>query len=410
MKQILTIFAFTFRDAVRKKAFIITTIIILGLIVLLSAIPGLVASVDGGTQDPGTAEPDESLPVCYYIDEEVLIENGLETLSDTITSIRFEKGEPAKIAEYKEAVKADGDSSIIQINKGSDGLPVIAFTNKDFMSRVSASEISELLSDIYISNTLNSKGIDEETIAFAQSTLDMTQEFVGGMDFSGYMLGIVLTMLIFFAIYFYGYGVSMSVATEKTSRVIETLVVSSKPSRILIGKCLGMGLAGLSQFVLFILAGALCYKYILPDDFMLFGMEISLSAFTAKSAIFTIIYFLLGYTLYAMMNAVSGAYVSKIEDLNSAMMPVMMIAMISFYVGYFSIMSPNNVLLNKLTLYVPFISPFIMPFNLLNSDLSNADLLISIATLVVTIIIVTATSIKIYTASVLHYGKGLKLK
>jgi ABC-2 type transport system permease protein len=51
-----------------------------------------------------------------------------------------------------------------------------------------------------------------------------------------------------------------------------------------------------------------------------------------------------------------------------------------------------------------------MPFNLLNSDLSNADLLISIATLVVTIIIVTATSIKIYTASVLHYGKGLKLK
>ena len=101
------------------------------------------------------------------------------------------------------------------------------------MSRVSASEISELLSDIYISNTLNSKGIDEETIAFAQSTLDMTQEFVGGMDFSGYMLGIVLTMLIFFAIYFYGYGVSMSVATEKTSRVIETLVVSSKPSRIL---------------------------------------------------------------------------------------------------------------------------------------------------------------------------------
>ena len=177
---------------------------------MLSAIPGLVASVDGGTQDPGTAEPDESLPVCYYIDEEGLIENGLETLSDTITSIRFEKGEPAKIAEYKEAVKADGDSSIIQINKGSDGLPVIAFTNKDFMSRVSASEISELLSDIYISNTLNSKGIDEETIAFAQSTLDMTQEFVGGMDFSGYMLGIVLTMLIFFAIYFYGY-ISMSV-------------------------------------------------------------------------------------------------------------------------------------------------------------------------------------------------------
>ena len=139
-------------------------------------------------------------------------------------------------------------------------------------------------------------------------------------------------------------------------------------------------------------------------------MEISLSAFTTKSAIFTVIYFLLGYILYAMMNAVCGAYVSKIEDLNSAMMPVMMIAMISFYVGYFSIMAPNNTVLQKISMYVPFVSPFIMPFNLLNADLPNIDLVISIVTLVITILIVTTISIKIYTASVLHYGKGIKLK
>ena len=73
-----------------------------------------------------------------------------------------------------------------------------------------------------------------------------------------------------------------------------------------------MGLAGLSQFVLFILAGALCYKYILPDDFMLFGMEISLSALLINRQSLQS-YFLLGYTLYAMMNAVSGAYVSKMR-------------------------------------------------------------------------------------------------
>ena len=67
------------------------------------------------------------------------------------------------------------------------------------------------------------------------------QDIAGQMDLSGYALGLILTVLMFFAIYYYGYGVSMSVATEKASRVMETLVVSAKPSRLLIGKCLAMG-------------------------------------------------------------------------------------------------------------------------------------------------------------------------
>ena len=111
------------------------------------------------------------------------------------------------------------------------------------------------------------------------------------------------------------------------------------------------------------------------------------------------------------MNSVCGASVSKIEDVQAAMMPVMLITMVSFYLGYFSsISSSGNGLLQKIAIYIPFSSPFIVPFRLLNGDIPTGDIVISIIALVIAIALVLMISIKIYSASVLHYGDRLKLK
>ena len=141
-------------------------------------------------------------------------------------------------------------------------------------------------------------------------------------------------------------------------------------------------------------------------------MPITLDAFTVRSGILIVVFFILGYAFYAMMNAVCGASVSKIEDLNSAMMPVMMISVISFYAAYFAMLiAPADSAIQKVVLYLPFTSSFIMPYKLLNSDVATADILISIALLLVSIVAVSAISIKLYSASVLHYGsKKLKMK
>lgn len=414
MKQIMTIFGFTFRDAIKKKVFIISTIIILALILILSVLPTLINhfSKEEGTE-PSASEKHEKTgksSVCYYIDEDDIIKNAIEVLSDNYKHIRFEKGTALKIDEYAEFIRHDGKISSILVNKDSNGLVFVTITNKDFMSGIPTAAVIEVLSDKYIANMLEAQGIDKEIIEFTQMRLNYSENYIGNMDFSKYMLGLILTMLIFFAVYFYGYGVSMSVATEKTSRVMETLIVSAKPSRVLIGKCLGMGVVGLFQFTLILVFSGICYKIFIPSGFTLFGMPVYLSAFNTKSVVFILIYFILGYTLYAMMNAVSGAYVSKIEDLNSAMMPVMLIALLSFYISYFSIMESGNSIIHKIAMYVPFCSPFIMPFKLLDNNLTALELFISIAALIIAIAIVTAVSIKIYSASVLNYGKKLKLK
>lgn len=410
MRQVWLVFQYTFKDAVRKKAFIISTVIMLAVVLALCFVPRIASLFSAEEEDISAAEPAQAASVCYYVDGQSAVPGGIEALAAAIKDTRFIAGNPEDKDAYKDEISGDSSKSLVEVSL-QDGAPAIMVTTKDFMSGISSTAVSEALTKAYVSGVLAQKGLDEQTIALAQTELPVGTEAVGNMNISGYAIGIMLTLLIFFAIYYYGYGVSMSVATEKTSRVMETLVVSAKPSKILIGKVLAMGALGLLQFAGILLFGAGCYSVLVPGDFSLFGMPLTLSAFTVPSALLIVLYFILGYTLYAVMNSVCGATVSKIEDLNSAMMPVMLIALLSFYLGYFSALSSGSSgLLQKIAMYVPFSSPFIMPFKLLNGDVAAMDVVISVALLIVAIIAITAVSIRIYSASVLHYGNRMKLK
>ena len=150
---------------------------------------------------------------------------------------------------------------------------------------------------------------------------------------------------------------------------------------------------------------------LIPADFAFLGESLSLSAFTPRSALLIILFFILGYALYAVMNAVCGATIDKIEDLNAAMMPVMIISMGAFYLSYLTaIMGTTYDYLVKLAMYIPFSAPFIMPFVLLNGEVGTAEIITSLSILVTTIVLVTWLSVRIYTASVMHYGNRLKLR
>jgi ABC-2 type transport system permease protein len=269
--------------------------------------------------------------------------------------------------------------------------------------------MAQTVRQVIVADVLTKAGVSQSDAQLVLTDIPYETVPAGKMDVTGYALGIVLTMIIFFAVYFYGYGVAMSVASEKTSRVMETLIVSAKPSRILLGKCIAMGLLGLIQLSIFILAGVLGYNLLIPEDFTISGMPLALSSFTPASAVLILVYFLLGYALFAMINSVCGATVSRAEDLQSAMMPSVLISIISFYSAYVVMFMPDPGI-RRIVTYIPFTSPFIMPFRLLNENVPLVDIGISVALLIVAIILVAAVSVKLYSASVLHYGQRLKLK
>ena len=128
-----------------------------------------------------------------------------------------------------------------------------------------------------------------------------------------------------------------------------------------------------------------------------------MSNFTPYLAIITIIYFILGYVAYALMYALTGSTVSKPEDIQSANGPVAIIAVIGFYLSYFTMMNPTSDL-NVFASMLPISSPFCMPFRIMMGLASTTDVVISILILLVTIFIIARVAIKIYSNAILNYG------
>ena len=190
---------------------------------------------------------------------------------------------------------------------------------------------------------------------------------------------------------------------------MELLVTSTKPSKIILGKSAAMGLLGLFQMFLVAVTATLTYKLTFPEDFKILGSQLDFSNFTPFSILMIIVYFILGYSLYAMMNAVAGATVSKAEDVNSAIMPISFISMFAFYFGYFALSVPNGNVAVAASI-VPFSAPFSMPCRLLATEVPTWQIAASLGSLAITIILIAWISIKLYSNAVLHYGKRLKIK
>lgn len=407
MRDIFTVFGFTLRENLRKRVFWVITVLVL---VVIIAACGILAAVGGGDEPDEEPAPQEKTDTCYLIDAQGLVPGAAEALDQAFSGVRFEAADASRLEVLKAEVKEDGAKTIAEILPGeAGGLPTLKLYASNFMTGMPVDGIAQVIKGLYVSQVLGAAGVSAENTALALSSVSYSLEALGKMEISGYILGILITMVIFFAVYYYGYGVAMSVAQEKTSRVMETLVVSAKPSRILLGKCLAMGVLGLLQLSAFLIVGALSWSLLIPADFTIAGMPLSLSAFTLPTALLTLVYFLLGYALYAVINSVCGATVSRAEDLSSAMMPAILISMVSFYAAYIVMFLPSEGI-KRIVTYIPFTSPFIMPYRLLNDTVSSLDIAVSLLLLLVSILLVALASVRIYSASVLRYGQRIRLK
>lgn len=410
MKQILTVFSYTFKEGIRKKAFWISTIVIMVLLGVMCAIPRVMSFFDNGEE--GTDTKNEYSGTCYLVDETGVFEKEIEYLKAAYPGMNFKSIEQDEVKGLEKAVDESKSRNVAILSiQEKDAAPVLEITVSNFLSKIQADTITDACNKVWQSHLLTENGLEKGEVDAIQTPLTYTQRFIGNMNLTEYVVGLLLTFVMFFAVYYYGYGVAMSISSEKTSRVMETLIISAKPSKILIGKCLAMGVLGLLQLVGLMAFATFCYKFILPEGFQIAGVDLAVSGFTPKTLVFLIIYFILGYALYAVMNSVCGAAVSKMEDLNSAMMPVSILVIIGFYLGYFtSVMGGGSGMLSKLAVYLPISSPFAVPFKLITGEITMQELGISVFLLVLAIVIVTMFSTRIYSASVMHYGNRLKWK
>ena len=217
----------------------------------------------------------------------------------------------------------------------------------------------------------------------------------------------LMSIVLFCAIYFCAYQVSSSITTEKTSKIMETLVTSTTPRTIVLGKTIGIGVVGLLQMIVIVATALISAKSFLDQE--LLNMALDMSNMTVYLAIITIIYFILGYFTYALLYALTGSTVSKPEDIQSANGPVAILAVVGFYLSYFTMMNPTSSL-NVFASLFPISSPFCMPFRIMMGLASTTDVIVSIAILLVTILVIAQIAIKIYSSAILNYGTKMSLK
>ncbi|MGE5544067.1 MAG: ABC transporter permease [Bacillota bacterium] len=409
MKEFFTVLGYTFWENTRKKSFIISTVITLLLTVAVISLPAIITYFDNKDKTEQGAQIDqESGGIVYVVDSGDILKGDLKQLGLAFPNTKFEPATANDVDALKDKVKADEQSALLVLAE-NNGVPTFDYYLKQADNGVDPTALSRVIKSIFVTDLLTTAGVPAETSAMAQTDVSFNVNELGQGILNSRISSIVMSLLLFFAIYFYGYGVAMSVASEKTSRVMELLVTSTKPSKIILGKSAAMGLLGLIQLSMVVLVGVLTYKLTFPEDFAIAGQTLDLSGFTPFSVAMIVLYFILGYSLYAMMNAVAGATVSKAEDVNSSIMPISMIALAAFYMGYFSLLAPEGQV-SVLASIIPFSAPFSMPSRILADNVPAWQIGASLVALVITIVFIAWLSIRIYSAAVLHYGTRLKLK
>ena len=402
MRDLFVVAKFTIKDMIQRKSFIISNIIILCLIVIGFNIPNILKMIKG---DESESSGDNFL----IVDSENVFEGTLGALNEMDLGYKFDVyNEQLTFEDIKNKISNDEASDAIAISK-VDGKINIEYIVKNLsMIDKVPEDIVNALTSIYSNLQISKLGLTQEQLESISPNFNFEmkqteEQEVHGNQFAMMMISIVL----FYAIYFCAYQVSSAITTEKTSKIIETLVTSTTPKTIVLGKTIGIGLVGLLQIIV-IIATAMVSKTLFLEEGMLDGL-IDFSTFTPFLAIITILYFIFGYAVYALLYALVGSTVSKPEDVQSANSPIAIISVIGFYLAYFTMMNPTSEL-NKLAAILPISSPFCMPLRVMMGIASQNEIAISLIILVIKILIISKISIKIYSQAILNYGSKISLK
>ena len=406
MKDLKTVTVFTMKEMLKRKSFIITTIIILLLIIVGFNIPNIISffSSDNNGQN---IEGEQLL----IVDSQNIFEGTLDTLNSMDLGYQVQtSNENLTFEDVKSKIENEEISEAIIIEKSTENANAyqLRYIVKNIATISSMPEdLINAISTTYTNLQISKLGLTQEQLQSLTPNFEYHIEQTEEQEVSGNVAVImILSLVLFYAIYFCAYQVSSSITTEKTSKIMETLVTSTSPRTIVMGKTIGIGIVGLVQVCLFVAVALISAKLFLEPGVL--ESVLDMSKFTPYLAIITIIYFILGYFAYALLYALTGSTVSKPEDIQSANTPVAILAVIGFYLSYFTMMNPTSNL-NVFASMFPISSPFCMPFRIMMGVASVTDVIISLAILVVTILIVANVAIKIYSNAILNYGTKMSL-
>ncbi|MED0658670.1 ABC transporter permease [Bacillus smithii] len=392
----------TYGTKLKSKSFIVTTIILVAAIFLMANINKIISYFDGH-EVKHIAVLDESNGVIFA---------PLKTsLAAVDKDIKLEKSGDDETALKK------------QVSEGKlDGYLVLSLDERQLPKAVYRSESSDSNTADRLKNALQTvKGqmvagklqltsdklaLLNSPVSFEKVPLDrkaQSKEQQGAASALVY----VLLIAIYMSVLMYANMIATEVAVEKSSRVMEILISSVSPIKQMFAKILGVGLLGLTQIIIAIAAGVLALQT--NSEVLSFIKHFHISSMAASTIGYAIVFFLLGYFLYATLAALLGSLVSRVEDIQQMVLPMTFLVVIGFMVSMYGMNQPDAAFVTVAS-YIPFFTPMIMFMRYGLLGIPTWEVLVGIAIMIVSIIILAVMGARIYRGGVLMYGTSSSLK
>ncbi|MBN2176065.1 MAG: ABC transporter permease [Demequinaceae bacterium] len=240
-----------------------------------------------------------------------------------------------------------------------------------------------------------------QALADAQPTIEspgISDEEKYGPEYGVSMVGL---MLLLFVLITGGNMIAMGVVEEKTSRVVEILLATIKPTRLLAGKILGVGAYGLFQVAT--LGGAMVTALVT------LGLTKDIEVNVGGTLALIILWFLLGYTVFALLFGAFASLVSRYEDIGAVTTPMTFLVLIPFYTALFLVPEQPDSGLVRILSQVPFLSPFMMTIRNALGTVPWWEMTLAVVITLATIPGLIWLAARLYQRGVLHTGGRLKV-
>lgn len=397
MNKLFIIFKHEFKQITKGKVFIIMTLLGPLLFGALTIIPSYFAIK--------SSEPEEDAIIAVYGREDEVVKRLEELLiKEKLKVIRVYSEEEGKQLVIDETSKG---FTIIPSNiVSAEFLDYYSSTGTDFQySNIVQKALREYIYSLKKNelglSTKESKWLSDKIILNSKKLSDN-----GDVDDSSYesvlIIGMVFSILIMMTVLIYGMSAAKSVLAEKTTKTIEILLSTVKPFKILLGKVLGAGLAGLLQFSVWMIMALIIAKFVIPY----MNISIPQDIFSTQNIFSISIFFLLGFFFYIFIYAAVGANVENEQNLGQVQIPLQLFLMMPMMISTAIISNPNGALAKFLS-YFPFTSSSVMSIRVLIDSPGTPMVLVSMGILLLSLGLVLFGSAKLFKIGLLTKGKKI---
>lgn len=391
------VFAHTYMTKLKSKSFFISTVITTLIIFGIGQLDRIIeAFSDNGQKTIGVIDQTNG----WYEALQAQMQSNKE-----IKLVRHDENEE----QAKKYVQTEKWYAYIVLHV-QNGQPKVAYYAKNIADSDVTHEIEQALQQVKIAMMAKQIGLTYDQInalyapiAIEKVALEKHAKTEEQLEQARAIVYVLLFAMYMFVL-MYGSMIMMEVATEKSSRIMEILISSTSPIQQLFGKILGVALLSLTQFVVIFAVG---YTSLQNSSMLsqLLGMEeLPISLIT-----YGIVFFLLGYLLYAMLFAVLGSIVSRVEEVQQMAGPVTMLVVAAFIMAMVGLNVPESPFITAMS-FVPFFTPMIMFLRIGMLNVPIWEIVLSLALLVGTIAFLFVFGSKIYRGGVLMYNQASSWK